>query len=192
MKLNFSKRLEKFRKKCSWNYKYAIGKWDYMKNEKERYEKIIEFIKASTIKQPKILDLGCGYGALNSYLKEFDYSTILGVDLSFTAINRAKAQNFINSSFQVADLTQFNTNEPYDIIIFNEVLYYLENPKDLVSRFITNTDSDYLIVSLYSNSISNDIISLLSNQYELVQNELVLQSDKISWHLYLFKVKSDL
>ncbi|MCV9927033.1 class I SAM-dependent methyltransferase [Flavobacterium sp. LS1R49] len=192
MKSNISKQLEnleKFRKKCSWNYKYALGKWDFMKYEKTRYEKIIEFIKTSNIKEPKILDLGCGYGALNSYLKESDYATISGVDLSSTAINKAKKQNFINSSFQIADLNKFDTKEQYDIVIFNEVLYYLDDQKNLVSRFVKNTNSDYLIISLFKDSNDNDIINVLSNEYVLLQKELVKQSTKIFWHIYLFKVK---
>ncbi|MET3022008.1 class I SAM-dependent methyltransferase [Flavobacterium hydatis] len=180
-------KVEKFRKKCSWNYKYALGKWDFMKEEKTRYEKIIEFIKASPIDKPKILDLGCGYGALNFYLKESEYSTITGVDLSSTAICKAKKQNFINSSFITADLNKFNTNEHYDIVIFNEVLYYLENQESIVSRFVTNTDTDYLIISLFKDS--DTVIDVVPSQYTLLQKELVKQSSEIFWHIYLYKIK---
>lgn len=190
MKSNINKlldKLEKFRKRSSWNYKYALGKWDFMKHEETRYQKIIEFIKTSDINKPKILDLGCGYGALNLYLKETDYSTISGVDLSCTAISQAKKQNFANSTFEVADLNQYNTNEQYDIVIFNEVLYYLDDQKNLVSRFVKNTNSDYLIVSLFKDS--REISEVLSKEYVLVKKELVKQSSKIFWNIYLYQVK---
>ena len=190
-KSNFSQfliKVEKFRKKCSWNYKYALGKWDFMTEEKTRYEKIIEFIKATHIDKPRILDLGCGYGALNSYLKESDYSTITGVDLSATAICRAKKQNFINSSFITADLNQYNTNEQYDIVIFNEVLYYLEDQENIVSRFVKDTDSSYLVISLFKNS--DNVMEAVPNEYVLLKTELVKQSNEIFWHIYLYKIKT--
>lgn len=180
-------KVEKFRKKCSWNYKYALGKWDFMKEEKTRYEKIIEFIKTSPIKKPKILDLGCGYGALNFYLKETDYSTITGVDLSSVAISKAKKQNFINSTFITADINKFNINEHYDIVIFNEVLSYLENQENIISKFVKNTDTDYLIISLFKNS--DTIIEVVPSKYTLLKKVLVKQSNEIFWHIYLYKIK---
>ena len=81
-------KLKWIRKRFSWNYKYAIGKWDYMGKESKRYATIVDFIRETKIINPKILDLGCGYGALYDYLDENEISEYLGIDLSDSAIDR--------------------------------------------------------------------------------------------------------
>lgn len=50
--MNWKNRLKWIRKRFSWNYKYAIGKWDYMGNEEARYKVIVELIKKSNIDKP--------------------------------------------------------------------------------------------------------------------------------------------
>ncbi len=171
-------RLKWFKKKLKWDYKYRKGKWDYMGNEKQRYATIVTFIKESGIDKPKILDLGCGYGALNQYLNENDYGYLEGIDLSCNAIQRAKDKNYPNAEFQVADIHQFIPNEKFDIIVFNEVLYYLDNQLEIVSKFSNYfNDEGYFIFSFYG--IREDLIAELENTYTLVKKEVISQSDAV-------------
>lgn len=180
-------RIKWFKKKLKWNYRYSKGSWDYMGNEKQRYETIVNFIRESAIENPKILDLGCGYGALNEYLDKNDYGFSLGIDLSSNAIQRAKYKKYPNAEFQVADIHQFIPNQKFDIIIFNEVLYYLDNQLEIVSKFSNYFNEEgYFIFSFYG--IREDLIQELGATYTLVKKEIISQSDAIFWGICMYKI----
>jgi predicted TPR repeat methyltransferase len=186
MKLNFLHKLKWFKKKISWNYKYSIGKWNFMGKEQLRYNSIIELIKSCEIQNLKILDLGCGYGSLNHYLKKIEYEFCLGIDLSSNAISKAKKGNYKNSSFIVADIHQFKTEEKFDIIIFNEVLYYLDNQMEIVKKYSNYLSSKgYFIFSFYL--VKEDLILELNNNYKLIKTEVVKQSENVFWGISLYK-----
>jgi len=188
MKSDFSNKLKWFRKKLTWNYKYLIGKWNYMGEEELRYDKIVEFIKSCEIEKVTILDLGCGYGALNRYLASEKYEYCLGVDLSKNAISKAKKQKYKKSSFLVADIHKFIPNKKFDIIIFNEVLYYLDNQMEVVEKYAKYLNDDgYFIFSFYK--IRADLTQDLNKRYELLKTDIVNQSDSVYWGISLYKVK---
>lgn len=184
---NLFVRLKWFKKKLKWDYKYSKGSWDYMGDEKQRYDTIVDFIKQSGIDKPRILDLGCGYGALNQYLNPNDYSFCLGVDISSRAIKMAKAKKYPQSEFLAINIHDFIPNEKFDIIIFNEVLYYLDNQLEVVSRFSSYFKAEgYFIFSFYG--IREDLILELENTYTLVKKEVISQSDDVFWGICMYKV----
>jgi predicted TPR repeat methyltransferase len=185
--MNFFKKLKWFKKKLRWNYKYQKGAWDYMGNENLRYEAIANQIKNSQINNPAILDLGCGYGALNDYLKSSDYSSFLGVDFSSNAIQRAIAKNYPKSDFLVADIHQFSPQRTFDIIIFNEVLYYLEDQMGIISKFSNYFISEgYFIFSFYGGR--EDLVIEIEKKHQLIQKDTVKQADGVLWNVCLYKV----
>jgi 2-polyprenyl-3-methyl-5-hydroxy-6-metoxy-1,4-benzoquinol methylase len=181
-------KLKWFKKKIRWNQKYRNGSWDYMVNEKERYNTIVSFIKETKIPNASILDLGCGYGALNTYLKPSDFGSCLGIDISSTAIDRAIESNFINSNFQQADIHQFETTQKFDVIIFNEVLYYLDNQIEVVAKYSKFFNEEgYFIFSFYG--VREDLIKELEHAYILVKKEIISQSESVVWGICMFKNK---
>ena len=187
--LNISSNLKWLRKRLTWNYKYAIGKWNFMGQESKRYATIVNFIKDTKIVNPSILDLGCGYGSLYEYINENEISHYLGVDLSDTAIYKARKNKHTKSSFTVADIQKFETIEKFDIIIFNEVLYYLDNPFESVIRFDANFKKNgFYIFSFYGER--NDLKEMLAARYELIKNEVVIKEINKNWGINLFKVNN--
>ena len=180
-------RLKWFKKKLRWNYKYKKGKWDFMANEDLRYNTIVKYIKNTNLSKPSILDLGCGYGALNDFLKPDDYGSCLGVDISSVAVVRANSRNFVNSEFIAKDIHQFFPHQKFDVIIFNEVLYYLDNQLDVVERFATYLNPNgYFIFSFYG--IREDLIHEIEKRYTLIQKEIISQSESVLWGICLYKV----
>ncbi|WP_395054134.1 class I SAM-dependent methyltransferase [Flavobacterium sp.] len=181
-------KLKWFKKRIRWNYKYQKGSWDYMGNEEKRYNTIVDFIKETQINKPSILDLGCGYGALNSYLETEKYGSFLGIDLSSIAIQRAKNANYLNSEFLSADIHQFQPKQKFDIIIFNEVLYYLDNQLEIVEKYANYfNQTGYFIFSFYG--IRQDLIDSLEEKYVLVKKEVISQSETIFWGICLYRNK---
>jgi SAM-dependent methyltransferase len=59
----------------------------------------------------------------------------VGVDVSNVAIQQARARASIEARFEVADATTFDPGEPFDIIVLNEVLYYMDEPERVVEHY---------------------------------------------------------
>lgn len=73
------------------------------------------------------LDLGCGEGVFTKLYKR-KIKNLSACDISPTAIERAK-ENVDGVNFFVQDMTQkFDMKERFDMVLINEVLYYI-NPK---------------------------------------------------------------
>ena len=106
-----------------WNKQYKKGSWDNLHSDAERirYQAIIDFMSLYSIKNPKILDLGCGEGILSNRLDENYYDYFLGMDFSSVSIEKANALQLKNAEFMCADIHTFVPKQKFDVIIFNEV-----------------------------------------------------------------------
>jgi SAM-dependent methyltransferase len=87
-------------------------------------------IKYRASATPSVLDIGCSGGTLLNYLPS--YERYLGLDISDYAVNEALDDIEIRphvqsgrASFAAIDLRQFSSAEKWDVIVINEVLYYL-------------------------------------------------------------------
>ena len=135
----------------NWNKEYASGQWDYLEQvgEVARYSVMAgycSFFKG----RGAILDIGCGTGVLMRRLREIGYGSYLGVDLSGEAIRRAKADEDETTRFEVADAATFVPNQDYDAIIFNEILYYLPEPRGILRRYANHLrPNGIMIVSMH-------------------------------------------
>ena len=69
------------------------------------------------------MDIGCGEGILCERLSKSYYSRYVGIDVSTVAIDRANVNNSQKTKFLAEKIEDFNTNEKFDVIIFNECLY---------------------------------------------------------------------
>lgn len=128
-KLSLIDQFHIWRRKNRWNRQYKKGRWEYLKNDVEapRYAKIVEAIKHHSKANPSILDLGAGEGVLRLRLDEEAIGYFLGVDFSKVSIKSATKCNFNNADFQVADLHYYTPPQEFDIIVFNEAFYYIND-----------------------------------------------------------------
>ena len=128
-KLSLLDQFHIWRRKIRWNRQYKKGLWEYLKNNVEapRYAKILESIKQDATAQPSVLDLGCGEGVLRLRLENETIGYFLGVDFSKVSIKTATKYNFKNSDFQVADLHYYKPPQEFDVIVFNEAFYYIND-----------------------------------------------------------------
>jgi SAM-dependent methyltransferase len=75
-----------------------------------------------------ILELGCGEGHLTQILARTS-RYITGVDISETAIRRARERNIPNTTFIVGSMTDPKLYRKFDVVVLIEALYYL-SPED--------------------------------------------------------------
>ena len=145
-----------------WEAEYREGGWDWLWSSREavHHHVIAAYCKALPGKAA-ILDVGCGEGVLHDALRGIGYDRYLGIDLSDTAIGRASRSADERTRFMVANAETFETDERFNLIVFNECLYCLENPPALLarlSRFLEPNGA--FIISMAMGSIKEGLLML--------------------------------
>ncbi|OYQ34686.1 SAM-dependent methyltransferase [Flavobacterium cyanobacteriorum] len=153
--MNIIDRFHNWRRKLRWNKQYRRGRWESLKTGKEltRYTTIIRYLTDYGKQNPSILDIGCGEGVLNEKLpKDYTYSYFLGIDFSKVSIEKAILKNFPNAEFQCRDIHNFNPERKFDVIVFNEVFYYIHEKErmNVLQKMISHLeDNGIIIASIY-------------------------------------------
>ena len=137
--------------KDKFNHFYENGsKWSFDLADKMYLTKK-ELIKPYIDKAKIILDLGCAEGNfLNSLIEDKTNKVAIGVDISETAISLAKEKKFYDELYVgfIDDIHLYTKKtENFDLILLNEVLYYVNNYVDSLKKILT-LKSKYIFVSL--------------------------------------------
>ncbi|MBN8191278.1 class I SAM-dependent methyltransferase [Bacillus sp. NTK074B] len=87
----------------------------------------------------RIMDLGCGTGALSKYCIDQGASSVVGVDISENMISRALNDHPDNKIIYVCspieDLS--STGEPFDLIVSSLALHYIKDYGSLIQKLHT-------------------------------------------------------
>ena len=120
-----------------WDMRYEEG---YSENQLRslndfaRYMIIAGYIR-TLCNKPRILDVGCGDGILVEMMPSSSFDSYLGIDLSAEAIKRAEAPATHKAAFEICNFEEWTPAEKFDVIVFNETLYYATDPVALVSKY---------------------------------------------------------
>lgn len=150
--------MENFDKKAHWENVYTtkqITEVSWYQIKPETSLQLIENCKVP--KSAKIIDVGGGDGFLVDYLLELGYTNITVLDISETAIEKAKKRlgktaDLVN--WIVADAANFNPTETYDVWHDRAAFHFLtneteiENYKNTVQNNL-NTNG-FLIIGTFS------------------------------------------
>ncbi|GAA0562543.1 hypothetical protein GCM10010172_52210 [Paractinoplanes ferrugineus] len=119
----------------SWETQYEGGGWDYLYEigEIAHYMAIVGYSRYGG-KRPDVLDIGCGQGRLVELMDRSRFGRYRGVDLSANAIRQANERAGDGVSFEVADSNVWEPADRFDVVVFNESLYYLERPLEVLAR----------------------------------------------------------
>jgi 2-polyprenyl-3-methyl-5-hydroxy-6-metoxy-1,4-benzoquinol methylase len=121
--------------KEQWDEEYGRGRWSYLAGTGEacRYGVIGAYIRACR-NGSRLLDLGCGQCLLHEHLGVGTYQ-YTGVDMSKQAVTLARSRLGDTANLIAADIESVELSGKFDVIIFNEVLYYLSDPLGTMDRF---------------------------------------------------------
>jgi 2-polyprenyl-3-methyl-5-hydroxy-6-metoxy-1,4-benzoquinol methylase len=116
-----------------WEQQYGEGHWDFLHTlgELGRFSVMVGYLR-ELAPEGAILDVGCGEGLLYKRLQPRS-SPYLGLDISASAIEKARVLS--SGSFVCADAEHFVVSGTYDVIVFNESLYYFSDPVGTVARY---------------------------------------------------------
>jgi SAM-dependent methyltransferase len=176
----------------AWDRTYATGRWDYLgdSNEIPRFAVIAGYSRTMGCAS-SVLDIGCGAGHLFAWLGQDTRHRYLGIDISAVAIEQARKHAVDQARFEVADAAIFDPGARFDIIVFNEVLYYMINPHQVLDRY-----KDFLapngvfIISMWRSAGALRAWRLCASRLQVL-NEVVLRSSRANeWHVRLCRPKA--
>ena len=169
--------------KDAWDSDYSRGKWNFIGSIEElsHYSVLIGY--ASYIKHDaKILDVGCGSGVLFKRFRPYGYSRYFGIDISEVAIKSLSHFEDMNTSFIMSDGENFETEERFDIIIFNETLYYFSHPDLIIKKFASYLEKGGLfLISCYTSSNRSMAIARLIRRQMKIISETRTTQGRRSW-----------
>lgn len=137
----------------NWDREYHEGRWHFLNDIKEaaRYG-ILSAWLGQCDAADKVLDVGCGEAIFYHYLKTLGLKHYCGVDLSEAALARAKV-DLNHAELIKSDLVSYTCKpeQRYSAIVFNEVLYFCENPEIQLRKYAGYlSDNGVIAISMYA------------------------------------------
>lgn len=115
--------------------------FNYFKIPKENWwyvsrNELINLIikKYVNLKEPKIIDIGCGCGILIEYLKNKGFKYVKGIDVEKKFVDEAikRGNNVILCDIE----KDIEVTEKYDVVILSDVIEHIENDKKVISNIL--------------------------------------------------------
>jgi 2-polyprenyl-3-methyl-5-hydroxy-6-metoxy-1,4-benzoquinol methylase len=168
--------------KAVWEEQYREGGWEFMRrlDELARYSVIAGYLHHL---KPggSVLDVGSGEGLLADHLRPLGYSRYLGVDLSEAAIRQAAGREDAKTAFAAANAESYVTPERWDAVVFNECVYYFNDPVGTVRRYEELLEAGgVFIVSTFRSRRADVIVRRLLETYRLLE-ETAITNRKGTW-----------
>ena len=167
----------------AWDRNYSDGQWDYLKDldELARYSIIAGYFQFFR-QGGSMLDVGCGEGILPMKLGPHAYASYVGIDTSGAAIERALKRKDHKTFFFKKDVMQYTPPEPFDAIIFNEILYYCDDPLKVLEKYAAYlTRNGIFIISMKQNKTNASIWRRLTRNYAVLDETKIVNQHKLSW-----------
>jgi 2-polyprenyl-3-methyl-5-hydroxy-6-metoxy-1,4-benzoquinol methylase len=139
--------------KSSWEQAYQSGVWTSLLSDGERahYSVVADFIQRRA-KPGSLLDVGSGEGVILKYLNLDLIAQYTAVDLTQTALDRISPRR-PQDKYICSSLEEFAPQDKWDVILFNEVLYYTHDPVAEMRRFENCLRPDgYFVISMHKKS----------------------------------------
>lgn len=171
-----------------WEKQYEQGHWELMRrfDELARYSVIAAYLHHL---KPggSVLDVGSGEGLLADHLRPFGYSRYLGVDLSEAAIRQAAGRADGTTAFAAADAETWVPPDRWDAIVFNECVYYFNDPLGTVRRYEGFlAEGGVFIVSTFRSRRADVIVRRLLETYRAAE-ETAITNRKGTWVVRVIK-----
>lgn len=175
---------------ADWDASFARGDWAFLadRSESARLALVAHFVRIASPADAAIVDIGCGEGLLAEAIAHLPHRSYLGVDLSAVAIERASARASARELFKVADAATFTPVRPVDVIVLNEVLYYLEDIEGVVRRLIgALSPGGALVVSIYDKPKTRRLWREIARAAETVNSVSLSNAAGTRWRIALLR-----
>ena len=160
-----------------WNEQYAAGLWDYLSDSREVAHYAIQAALIHHFSAGDfVLDVACGEGILQGYLKPWGYRRYLGIDKSAAVIDRAMRRTDDRTEFVVADAETFTPPVLFTCVAFSECLYYFSDPDRVVQHYARwIMDGGIIVTSVYASRESENLV-IQPSQFKVLEETTVINA----------------
>ncbi len=137
--------------------------WDKRAEEAPSFPPMFKLILSIIEPGRSVLDIGCGDGALLSYLRQEKKVKVLGLEISQKAVDLARARG-IEVIRQDVTRDDFNLTDPFDYIIMTDVLEHVPNSEEVVLK-LKGKFNKYLLINLPNSGFVVDRLRLLLGRF---------------------------
>jgi 2-polyprenyl-3-methyl-5-hydroxy-6-metoxy-1,4-benzoquinol methylase len=164
-----------------WNTEYASGGWDWLRNIDERAHHSVLAGYAAYLKPGgSLLDVGCGEGVFQEELRGAA-GRYMGVDFE-QAIQKAQHKVNAVTRFVVGDMNEFTTSEQFDVIVFNESIYYLHDTLAGVQRYESMlAPGGVLLISMHGKERNDALWTALDAHYRTLDRVTITNARDVRW-----------
>jgi 2-polyprenyl-3-methyl-5-hydroxy-6-metoxy-1,4-benzoquinol methylase len=167
---------------------YAASEWDYLRSitEAPRFGVVSSYCRLLA-PRGALLEIGCGEGFLLEHLDRSSFAHFTGVDISSVAIERARALEDERTTFHRAEAETYEAERTYNVIVFNEVLEYFDDPLALVRRYEAYLEPQgHFVVSMFAGTVTartRYIWRRLESRYDVEGHTGVSTSRDYLWNI---------
>lgn len=96
---------------------------------------IVRAWQSQSNRQPRVVEIGCGDGAIAARLSELDFfDSYRGFDISESGVRTAKSRAISRAEFTVCGSPIPAANDSADVVIMSHVIEHLEHPRELLKE----------------------------------------------------------
>ena len=158
-----------------WTDAYDSGALEYYGtlDELARYSLLVGYVgfffpPGPDRTRPRVLDVGCGTGLLRARLEGTSVGEYVGVDLSPTAVEVAERRRLPGSTFVAGDVATLDLGR-FDVVVLNEMLYYVEDVELFLARLGQRLEpSGLLLVSMWRHPGDRSLWRTVDERFPLV------------------------
>jgi 2-polyprenyl-3-methyl-5-hydroxy-6-metoxy-1,4-benzoquinol methylase len=167
---------------------FGSGAYDRLEGATERARFSLIVGHRDVLDAARILDVGCGQGVLAKRLSRAPYERYVGLDISQVAIDQAqRAVPDARNCYVVSDMMTFTSEEKFDLIVFNECLYHMEDPAAAVRHCLRFLGPEgHVSISMYETMRSRAVWRLL-DMLETVESTEIVQRQGPRWTVKLMR-----
>jgi 2-polyprenyl-3-methyl-5-hydroxy-6-metoxy-1,4-benzoquinol methylase len=124
----------------TWEKQFENGIWNVLRTGREEaHYQALAALCAGINPQASILDVGCGEAVLLEYLQRVQEATFtyIGTDIARQAVSRAACRH-PGVLFYHMDAERHKPEGVFDLMVFNEVLYYFSRPLTVLRGYEDN------------------------------------------------------
>jgi 2-polyprenyl-3-methyl-5-hydroxy-6-metoxy-1,4-benzoquinol methylase len=167
-----------------WNREYVAGSWDWLARLDEMaHHAVVAGYVAHMKPGGTVLDVGCGEGLLLDHLRGAA-GGYLGVDFR-EAVARGMARRGTPAArFLAADMNDFTTDERFDVVVFNESIYYLtDGVQGLIryDRFLK--PGGVVLLSMHGHPRNDRLWAQVEESYTVVDGVTITNQAGTTWRV---------
>ena len=96
----------------------------------------------------RVLDVGCGYGAVSASIAERAGAHVTGIDVNRESLAQARSRHLPSKllAFVESDVHFFEPSEPFDVVVLSNVLEHLVDRPALLRRLVERTGARRVLI----------------------------------------------